>query len=143
QAMEYPTYVSPRKFEGDADLKHLRDNVYIGGYGIRSEAESYVWMEERFDMRVIKVRLIDPYLYHLDCSVFPITREDTLVCTELFEAEEVAEIESHTNIIDVSVDVCYSGICNSLRLSNALLNASHIHDLKAGTEEYAHERTKN
>src|SRR5438093_685472 len=143
QDLGYDVHVAPAKFEGEAELKHLYDNVYVGGYGIRSERATYDWMERHFGMRVIKLREVEPYLYHLDCSVFPITRENTLVCTELFEAEEVAEIESHTNIIDVSVDVCYSGICNSLRLSNALLNASHIHDLKAGTEEYAHELTKN
>jgi len=143
KAMGYAVFVAPFKFEGDAELKHLHDNIYVGGYGTRSERDTYDWMERTFEMKVIKVRLTDPYLYHLDCSVFPITRESTLVCTELFEEEEVAEIESHTNIIDVSVDVCYSGICNSLRLSNALLNASHIHDLKAGTEEYAQELAKN
>jgi N-dimethylarginine dimethylaminohydrolase len=143
EAMGYRVHVAPSKFEGDAELKHLHDNIYVGGYGTRSERETYDWMERTFGMQVIKVRLTDPYLYHLDCSVFPITRENTLVCTELFEEEEVAEIERHTNIIDVSVDVSYSGICNSLRLSNTLLNASHIHDLKAGTQEYTHELTKN
>ncbi len=143
RAMGYPTYVAPRKFEGDAELKHLHDNIYIGGYGIRSEPETYDWMERNFDMRVLKVQLVDPYLYHLDCSVFPITREDTLVCTELFEQEEIEEIERYTNIIPVSVDACYSGICNSVRLGNSVLNASHIHSMKAGTQEYAEEIEKN
>ena len=142
-AMGYQTIVSPHRFEGDADLKHLRDNVYVGGYGIRSERETYEWMERAFDMRVIKVGLTDPYLYHLDCSVFPITREDTLVCTELFEKDEVAEIARHTNVIDVSLDASLSGVCNSVRLYNSVLNASNIHDLKAGTEDYAHEIAKN
>src|SRR5262249_48768826 len=103
----------------------------------------YDWMERTFDMRIIKVRLVDPYLYHLDCVVFPVTREHTLVCTELLDEDAVAEIETVTNIIDVSEDECYSGICNSVRLSNTILNSSHIHDLKAGTDEYAAEVRKN
>lgn len=143
ESMGYQARVAPYTFEGDAELKHLHDNVYVGGYGIRSERETYDWMERTFDMQVVKVRLQDPYLYHLDCSVFPITREDTLVCTELFEEDEVAEIERQTNVIDVSVDDCYSGICNTVRLYNTLMNASHIHELKAGTEEYRHEIAKN
>ena len=94
-------------------------------------------------MQVIELRLEDPYLYHRDCAVVPITREDTLVCTELYEKEEIAQIEQETNVIDVSADLCYSGLTNSVRLANTLLNASHIHSLKAGTDEYREELAKN
>jgi len=143
RAMGYDVHVPQTKFEGEAELKHLYDNLYIGGYGIRSERETYDWMERTFDMRIIKVRETEPYLYHLDCTVFPITNENTLVCTELFESNEVQEIEKVTNVIDVSVDDCFSGICNSVRLPKMVLNSSHIHDLKAGTEDYQHEVQKN
>jgi N-dimethylarginine dimethylaminohydrolase len=143
QAMGYEAHQPPHRFEGEADLKHLRGNVYVGGYGLRSERESYEWMEREFDMEILKVRETDPYLYHLDCTIFPLTREDTLVCTEMFEREEVAEIERHTNVVDVGVDECYSGICNSVRLSNTILNGSSLHDLKRGTEDYDYEVKKN
>src|SRR6266487_5172364 len=136
QDMGYDVHVSPHKFEGEAELKHLYDNVYIGGYGIRSEREAYDWMEEQFDMRIVKVRETEPYLYHLDCTIFPITKENTLVCTKLFERKEVAQIEKVTNVLDVSVDECFSGICNSVRLGQLVLNSSHIHELKAGTKDY-------
>jgi len=141
--MGYGVQVPETKFEGEAELKHLYDNVYVGGYGIRSERETYDWMERNFDMRIIKVRETEPYLYHLDCTIFPITSENTLVCTNLFEAGEVAEMEKVTNVVDVSVDECFSGICNSVRLPNTVLNSSHIHELKAGTEDYKHEVQKN
>jgi N-dimethylarginine dimethylaminohydrolase len=143
QDMGYEVHVPPTKFEGEAELKHLYDNVYVGGYGIRSEKETYPWMERTFDMRIIPVSLTDPYLYHLDCLVFPMTKENTLVCTELLEEGDVAELEKVTNVIDVSADECYSGICNSVRLGNTILNSSHLHDLKLGTEEYAEEVQKN
>ena len=143
RAMGYEAHLCPGKFEGDADLKHLSDDVYVGGYGIRSERSSYDWMEREFGMQIVKLRLTDSHLYHLDCSVFPITREQTLVCTKLFAPEELQELEKHTGIIDVSVDECYSGITNSLRLSSTILNASNIHELKRGTEEYAEELRKN
>jgi N-dimethylarginine dimethylaminohydrolase len=143
QEMGYDVHISPAKFEGEAELKHLYDNVYIGGYGIRSEKATYDWMERTFDMRIVKLREVDPYLYHLDCSIFPITRENTLVCTEMFTKKEVAEIGKYTNIIPVTVDEAFSGICNSVRLPNQVLNSSHIHDLKAGTEDYRLEIQKN
>ncbi|MDP8956971.1 MAG: arginine deiminase-related protein [Actinomycetota bacterium] len=136
-------HVAPSKFEGDAELKHLHDHVYVGGYGLRSEPETYDWMERTFGMRVIKVRLKDPYLYHLDCLVFPVTREDTVVCTELLDQNEIEEIERETNILDVSEEEAYTGICNSLRVTNTILNGSNIHDLDRRSEDYAHEVKKN
>jgi N-dimethylarginine dimethylaminohydrolase len=141
--MGYEVYVSPAKFEGEAELKHLYENVYVGGYGIRTEKETYDWMERAFDMRIIKLHEVEKYLYHLDCSIFPITRENTVVCTKLFTKRELAELEQHTNIIPVTLDEAFSGICNSVRLPNQVLNASHIHELKAGTEDYQYEIQKN
>jgi N-dimethylarginine dimethylaminohydrolase len=143
EEMGYDAIVAPFFFEGEAELKHLHDNVYVGGYGTRSDPRAFSWMEHTFDMRVIRVELVDPYLYHLDCLVFPLTTETTLVCTELLDPEEVAEIEKYTEILDVSGDNAYAGICNSVRLNSTILNSSHIHDLKAGTEDYALEIGKN
>jgi N-dimethylarginine dimethylaminohydrolase len=143
RSMGYRTVVAPYRFEGEAELKHLHDNVYVGGHGIRSDRKVYEWMEAEFDMQVITVEETDEYLYHLDCSVFPITAEETLVCTELLDRREVARIEKATNIIDVSVDACYSGICNSVRHHNAILNSSHIHSLRAGSDDYFEELKKN
>src|SRR2546429_9605312 len=51
QQMGYNVCVPPTKFEGEAELKHLYDNVYAGGFGIRSERETYEWMEKNFEMR--------------------------------------------------------------------------------------------
>ena len=143
ESMGYEVHVSPHCFEGEAELKHLHDNVYAGGYGIRSELETYRWMERTFDMRIVTLKESDPYLYHLDTMVFPVTRQQTLVCTELLEREELTELEKYTNVIDVSADVCLSGITNSARLYNTILNSSNIHDMKAGTEEYREELAKN
>ncbi len=143
KSMGYTTHVAPHKFEGEAELKHLRDNIYVGGFGIRSDRKTYDWMEREFGMKIVKVAMVEKYLYHLDCSVFPVTTEDTLVCTELYTKEEVAELGRFTNVIDVSSDAAFSGICNSVRHHNLVLNSSHIHALKAGTDEYFEEIKKN
>ncbi len=143
EAMGYTTHVAPHKFEGEAELKHLRDNIYVGGFGMRSERRTYDWMEAEFDMKVVKLEMVEKYLYHLDCSIFPLTTEDTMVCTELYTKEEVAELGRYTNVIDVSADAAFSGICNSVRHHNLILNSSHIHELKAGTDDYFEEIKKN
>jgi hypothetical protein len=61
----------------------------------------------------------------------------------LLEPEEVLQLEKVTNIIDVSAEEAYSGICNSVRLPKVVLNSSHLHELKKGSEDYQHELQKN
>jgi N-dimethylarginine dimethylaminohydrolase len=143
ESMGYDVHVPETKFEGEADLKYLHDNIYVGGHGIRSQAATYDWMAERFGMRIVKMPMTDPYLYHLDCTIFPITREQTLVCVEMYDRPELSELEKYTGIIDVSSSAALSGICNSTRLNNTILNGSHIQHLRAGTEEYDEEAAKN
>jgi N-dimethylarginine dimethylaminohydrolase len=143
RAMGYRTHVPQTKFEGEAELKHLYKNVYVGGYGLRSERASYDWFERTFDMKVIKLALTDPYLYHLDCTVFPVTSQQTLVSTEFYNDDEIKELEQYTDIIDVPADAAYAGICNSIRLHNVILNASNLHELHIGDDEYESEVRKN
>lgn len=143
ESMGYRTVVSPHPFEGEAELKHLHDNVYVGGWGQRTDKQAYEWMEREFDMRVVPLKMTDPYLYHLDCSVFPLTRDETIVCTSMFEPEEIRELERHTGIVDVSLDEAYAGIANSVRVGNLLLNATHIHELERDHKDFASERAKN
>jgi N-dimethylarginine dimethylaminohydrolase len=142
QSMGYKTIVPTTKFEGEAELKHLHDNVYIGGYGLRSGRETYTQFEEQFGMKIIQVRESDPYLYHLDCMVFPLTDQKTIVCTEMFERKEISEIERHTEVIDVTRKEALPGLCNSLRLGNLILNGSNIHELERGSDAYRLELQK-
>ena len=137
--MGYKTAISPYKWEGEADLKYLYGNKYIGGYGIRSNIKAYEWMEETYNMDILKVAMVDEYLYHLDCSIFALNQDQTLVCTELFDEEEIAEMEKHTEIIDIHVDDALGGITNSVRLGNMILCASNISEMKKTHEYYESE----
>jgi len=143
EAMGYRTVVPPYHFEGEAELKHLHGNVYLGGYGTRSDRRAYDWLAETFDMHIVPLEETEPFLYHLDCTTFPLTQTDTLVCTEMYTKQELAEVEKVTNIIDVSVDDCFSGVCNSVRLGNTILNASNILDMKPSDQYYDEEKHKN
>jgi N-dimethylarginine dimethylaminohydrolase len=142
ELMDYRVHMSPHKWEGEADLKYLHDNVYIGGYGIRSEFETYQWMAEEFDMNIIPVNMVEDYLYHLDCSIFPLSKDKTLICTELFSDQEIKALEGVTEIIDIDIDDAFGGITNSVRLGNMVLCASNISELKAGNELYDLEKRK-
>ena len=140
--MGYDTHISPHKWEGEADIKYLYDNVYIGGYGIRSNIKAYEWMEKEFDMNIIKLAMTDEYMYHLDCSIFPLNGDKTLVCTELYDPEEIKYLEKYTEIIDVDVDDALGGMTNSVRMGNMVLCASNISELKKSHEYYEGEKHK-
>jgi N-dimethylarginine dimethylaminohydrolase len=140
--MGYKTHISPFKWEGEADIKYLYDNVYIGGYGIRSNIKTYEWMEKEFDMNIIKVAMTDEYMYHLDCSIFALNNDQILVATELYTPEELRAIEQHTEIIPVDTDDALGGMTNSVRLGNMILCASNIAELKKSDELYALEKHK-
>ena len=137
--MGYKTAISPHKWEGEADLKYLYGNKYIGGYGIRSDIKAYEWMEEQYGMDILKLEMVDEYLYHLDCSIFALNNNQTLVCTELFEEEELIEMEKYTELIDIDIDDAFCGLTNSVRMGNMILCASNISELKKSHEYYAGE----
>lgn len=140
--MGYNTTICPYKFEGEADLKYLYGNVYIGGYNQRSSKEAYEWMEKNFDMKILKLDMVDEYLYHLDCTVFPINTERTMICCDLYTEEELDELDKFTEIIDVSIEDTEGGICNSIRMGNMILSASNISELKKTDVLYAPEKRK-
>ena len=142
ESMDYEVHMCPFKWEGEADLKYLYDNVYIGGYGIRSDIKAYEWMEEKFGMKIIKLEMVDEYLYHLDCSIFPLTKEKTLVCTELYNDDELAELSQYTTVIDIGIDDTLNGIANSVRLGNTILCASNISEMTRADENYEAEKAK-
>jgi len=142
-SMGFKTIKCPFLFEGEAELKHLRDNIYIGSYGIRSQIESYYWMEKEFDMKVIPLKLMDPYNYHLDCTIFPLTSERVIVALDCFTKKEVKEIEKYMEIIPITVEQAHTGLTNSVRVNNYILNASDIEFLPRRSEDYRLESSKN
>ena len=142
-ALGYKTIKSPFFFEGEAELKYLRDNIYIGGYGIRSDKRTYEWMESELGMKVIPLELKDPKNYHLDCTIFPLTHESIIVAVDSFSKKEIREIEKVAEIIPITLDQAHTGLTNSVRVNNYLLNASDIDFLPKRSEDYKYESDKN
>lgn len=140
--MAYTVHQTPTKFEGEADLKYLRDNVYIGGYGIRTEKETYDWFEKQFDMEVIKVEMKDEYLYHFDCMFLPLNTDNVVAVTSLIDKPTLRKIEKYATIHDVSKDIGYSGITNSVVFSRTVCTHSNIDDMVSTDENYKDEKAK-
>lgn len=150
--------VCPFKFEGEADMKFIGylngKMTFIGGYGIRSTKEAYEWMEEQFGIKVIKVKMKDDKLYHLDCSIFPIitskdlyeNKAEILCCEEIFSKSDLEAIREFCKIVSVPLNLAYYGITNCVRVGSYVLCGSDFYDLDPeldGEEVYYTERDKN
>ena len=143
QDLGYTIEQSPYKFEGEPELKYIRDNIYLGFWGIRTDKTTHSWLEKKYNCKIILVHVTDDKLYHGDCFAFPLGRENLLLCTDLITPAEVKQIEKVVNIIPVSKSAAYMGICNSVKVSDVIFNCSDMQFLKHTEEEYKKEYKKN
>ena len=139
----YKVVNCPYKFEGEPELKYVRDNIYLGGYGQRTEANALIWIEKQFGARIIRIEEQDPHLYHLDCTAFRIDPQNVIVCTSLIDKATVKEIEKVANVHSVSEKDSHAGITNSVRVEDIILNASSLRYMKKNDDKYDEEMHKN
>jgi N-dimethylarginine dimethylaminohydrolase len=132
----------PVYLEGEADLKHIRGNLYVGAHAMRTSRSGLSWAAERFDMTIIPFRIVDPYLYHLDCCLFRMTEDAVLLCTSVADRTSLRALERHCEIIDVSLGHARAGITNGLLLPDEILCDSPIATLGKGSEAYDVEKSK-
>ena len=132
----------PLYFEGEADLKHIQGNFYVGGHGLRTSRNALTWLAERFDMEIAPFCTTHPYLYHLDCCILRLTEKAVVMCTSVADRICVRAIERHCEIIDVSLENARSGITNSLLLGSEVLCDSNIMELPKESPKYKLEKSK-
>lgn len=108
-------------WEGEADLKYIKGNLWIGGCGIRTDIKSYRWMANKFDMDIIPIKMTDQKLYHFDCQFFPLSSDKALVATSILSPEDIKKIEKHIEVISVPKDCIYDGWTNCVKLGNKIL----------------------
>ena len=142
EMLDFPIRQAPEYFEGEADLKHICDNVYVGAHGIRTSKNALDWFEKSFDMKMIPFLMQDKYLYHLDCCIFPFSTTRCGVCTKIGEPKALRELEKYTEIIDVSLEDAYSGINNCVVIGKYVLCASDLEDLSPSHKNYSYEKSK-
>lgn len=140
----YEVVEPPYKFEGFPELKWIPSaGVYLGGYGFRSDIRVYEWLKQKYGCNIIPIRETDEVLYHLDCQAFPIAQENVLLCTEIMDKATVKKVEAVCNVISVSKDDAYAGICNCLQCENAIYNGSSLRYMRRNDPEYQKMKTKD
>lgn len=117
-------------WEGEADLKWVYKNTYVGGVGQRSTRKAFEWMKQ-FGMNITEIELTDPKLYHLDCVFLPLG-ERALVNTSALLGSDLDKLEKIVEVIPVPEKYKYDGWTNALMLGNTLL-----HSAISSADEYA------
>ena len=91
----------PAFFEGEADLKHLRGNLYVGAYGLRSSRNvlrgppsASRWTSCRFASPTRSCTTSTP-------AYCRITDETVLLCTAVADPICLRKLERHCEIVDV------------------------------------------
>ena len=129
-SMGYDVFRPPSNWEGEADLKFLRENIYLGGYGIRTDPRAHDWMRRTLGMEIVSVRMTDQRLYHFDCVCFPITGEKVLLATSVLSKEDVHKVEKVAEVVPVPPELVYKGLTNCVRIGRTVLYALSERDRK-------------
>jgi N-dimethylarginine dimethylaminohydrolase len=132
----------PLYFEGEADLKHVRGNLYVGAHGLRTSQSALRWFAENFGMEMIGYPILDDHLYHLDCCLFFLNDQEVVLSRKKTAPEALRAIERHCNIVDATVENVRSGMTNGLMLENCLLCDSPLEDIGRFHPYYPSEKRK-
>lgn len=142
QMMGFEVIKAPHFFEGEADLKHLRDNVYFGAHGMRTSRQSLDWLEAEFGMRIIPIKIVDPHAYHLDCVVFAVDAAHVMVCIDLVEPERLRQIEQHCTVLDIAYEEALAMATNCVRVGDHLAAQTNISLYGPDADMYHFEKRK-
>lgn len=115
-ALGYDVIRPPAKFEGEADFKLWRENIYFGGWGKFTDRKALDWIAEQTGCQVIPIHETSDELYHLDCSLFIVDEQNFLVNREGMDKASLRTLESVANIIPVPPEIYATGATNCVRV---------------------------
>ncbi len=98
--------VSPTYFEGMGDALWLGKKRFIlGGYGFRTQKESYDKLSKITQIPMALFELKNPKFYHLDTCLSILNSTTALVCKEAFTKEGIKLLEAlFSNLFEVSLE---------------------------------------
>ena len=143
RSLGYKVIKCPFRFEGEPELKYIRDNIYIGGYGFRSDIRAHRWLEAEFGCKILPIKETDEVLYHLDCSVLPLDEWNVMMCAEIMDRAQLKEVEKVAQIWPISKQQAYCGAANSLVVEDCVYNSSNLEYLRRTDDEYEEQKDKN
>lgn len=122
--MNYSVIRPPTFFEGEADLKYFRDNIYLGGYGIRTDLQSYHWLMDKTGAKVVTIKMSDLKCYHFDCLFLQLSPTEAMVATQIISKADLRKIEKLVSIIPVPDEFLYDAWTNGVVIGKQVLHMS-------------------
>ena len=114
EGLGYQVIQPPVFFEGEADLKLWKDKTYFGGFGQFSDNKAYDWIEKQTGVKIIRLREIEPKLFHLDCSLAVINDTTVIANRKGIAPESFKLLESLVNVIEPPKGLETCGITNGV-----------------------------
>ncbi|HMQ69431.1 MAG TPA: arginine deiminase-related protein [Ignavibacteria bacterium] len=90
-----------RYFEsmGDCVLDFER-NILFGGYGFRTEEKTYDIIAKYVNFKIVKLKLINPVLYHLDTCMSVLNSDTAVIQESAFDEDGINKLREHfSNLI--------------------------------------------
>jgi len=114
EGMGYQCIQPPDFFEGEADLKHWKDNIYFGGWGLFSSKKAFDWISQKTGAIIIPVQEINPKTYHLDCSLLVVDEENFLVTKSGLSPASIKELQRRGKVTFTPDKIATTGITNGI-----------------------------
>lgn len=127
----YEIFHPKSNFEGAGDALYLKDTL-IGGFGFRTDELFYDEFSEKLG-NVIKVKLVDPYFYHLDTCFCPLNdKGDYMIYPPAFDPSDLNKIRNTGNIeIAVSKEEAQQFACNAVVIENKVILPSDCEEAES------------
>ncbi len=89
--------------EGMGDcIPHPHKELIWMGHGWRSSLESATEIERILNVKVIPLKLVSEYFYHLDTCFLPISEDKVILCASAFDSDSMQKIkEVFSEVIEV------------------------------------------
>jgi len=116
EGMGYQCIQPPFFFEGEADCKHWKDNIYFGGIGQSSDAKAFDWISKKTGAKFILLEEANPKAFHLDCNIFIIDPENVIANSTCLSPDSLSKLKKLVNVIEQPKGVETTGITNTIRV---------------------------
>jgi N-dimethylarginine dimethylaminohydrolase len=119
----YKTIQLPKgiKFEGAGDCLISRDFIFMG-YGFRSDSEAYsdiIW--DAFEYKSIRLRLRNPYFYHLDTCFCPLNKNQILIYPGAFDKDDIIMLRNKFELLTVPEEDARKFACNAVLIGDNII----------------------
>lgn len=125
---------SKLRWEGEGDTL-IAGELLLAGYGFRSELAAQRAVAKLVERPLLPLELANPWLYHLDTCLFPLSGETVFYAPEAFTpAARAAIAATFREAIPVPHDEANRFACNAVVLGTHVIMAAQCPQLRAEVE---------